>query len=454
MAQTSRPTTKNLTLASKAPFWRRFGFGLDETKIDDAYSNNYARKYASADGQSDVEAYRVDTDNAVRIGAEAINPNRTTINFPLATNASIVTQTFFIAPVAMEISAISCEFETTDGATNTGWVTHETGTAAAGTGGTVMIGTFNLNATAKTVQNAVLPKKFPTAGTEITYPPALVLAAGDRLSFKIASAVTSLAGLVVSIAATPGNKGEMVVYNMQANGDLITQSFYMPNRPQTIQKVQVIWGTKSSSGTSTIDVQKDTGTTAPGSGTTVLTAAVNATGTANTVATPALSATAASLTMAAGDRLSVVFAGAGQVALAGVVVVVWMTPVYGSRKDVTFDLSKNANLVTQPFFIADRDYDLIDLSEVHKTLGTDASAVTVAVTIDTGTTAAGAGLVVQTDNTNAGFSLKATINTTQVGTLATLRNRVVPAGARLSVKFAGVTTAVAGVTITVSLVAR
>lgn len=75
-------------------------------------------------------------------------------------------------------------------------------------------------------------------------------------------------------------------------------------------------------GTSTLTVQKDTGTTAPGSGTDVQSNSFNLNGTANTVQTATLK-TDGTATLAAGDRLSVKFANLIQ-SSAGVVVTVWL----------------------------------------------------------------------------------------------------------------------------------
>lgn len=74
----------------------------------------------------------------------------------------------------------------------------------------------------------------------------------------------------------------------------------------------------SSSGT--LQVQKLTGTTAPGSGTNLLTGTVSLAGTANTVVSGTLIGTTASLRFAAGDRLGTLIAGT-MTSLAGGVLV-------------------------------------------------------------------------------------------------------------------------------------
>lgn len=79
-----------------------------------------------------------------------------------------------------------------------------------------------------------------------------------------------------------------------------------------------------------LQVVKDTGTDAPGAGTNLLTnnsnAGFNLKATANTVQTGTLTSTAATKKLAAGDRLSVDFAGT-LTDVAGVVVTVTLRPV-------------------------------------------------------------------------------------------------------------------------------
>ncbi len=80
----------------------------------------------------------------------------------------------------------------------------------------------------------------------------------------------------------------------------------------------------SSSGT--LQVQKLTGTTAPGSGTNLLTGTINLAGTANTVAAGTLIATTATKRLAAGDRLGITIGGT-MTSLAGGVVVLTLKQV-------------------------------------------------------------------------------------------------------------------------------
>lgn len=119
---------------------------------------------------------------------------------------------------------------------------------------------------------------------------------------------------------------------------------------------------------------------------------------------------------------------------------------------VVANMPLNANNVDQAIFTADRAYQVVSVTEIHATLGTDGSAVNVQLTKDTGTNAPGAGTDLLTNNTGAGFDLKATINTLQTGALtATLASLQLAAGDRLSLDYAGTITALAGVQVTVYL---
>lgn len=89
--------------------------------------------------------------------------------------------------------------------------------------------------------------------------------------------------------------------------------------PYAVQLIgfQLIYGVASSSGT--VTVEKLTGTTAPGSGTALLTGTVTTSTTANTVKPGTLIATLSSLQLATGDRFGLVFAGT-QTGLVGLAV--------------------------------------------------------------------------------------------------------------------------------------
>ena len=421
-----------------------------DNTTDNAWSNAFWSKAATADDKEDIYLLGTDSDNALLLGGEAVVPMATTETFYLNSLTGTPNQTILLAMFPMKITKIQCKFSAANGATLTGQVTKEVGVQAPAGGSTVMSNTFNLNGTANTQQSATLADYSSTSDPTRDK---IFLNTGDRLSFKFSGAVTSLAGLAVTVSYIPGAKGHVAYYRMSANASIATQFFFLANRPHTIRAISMIWGTAATdAGAVTLDVTKDVSTNAPGAGSSVLSAAQSVKTAANTVNAQTLNTTASRLQMAAGDRLSVKTTGT-LTALANVVIAVWFQPVAG-RKEVNFNILANGSQATQPFFVADIDYEIVDFSEVHSVAGTDGGAVNIALTIDGGgvlTTAPGSGLVAQTDNSNAGFNAKGTANTVQVATLATLSKRILPAGAYLSALYAGTLTSLAGVCMTVSL---
>jgi hypothetical protein len=100
------------------------------------------------------------------------------------------------------------------------------------------------------------------------------------------------------------------------------------------------------------------------------------------------------------------------------------------------------------FFIADRAYQITAIRESHTVAGSDAGAVSLEVEKLTGTQALDSGVTTQA----AVINLKGTANTVQSATLsATAADLLLAAGDRLALKDTGTLTAVAGLTVTVSL---
>lgn len=124
----------------------------------------------------------------------------------------------------------------------------------------------------------------------------------------------------------------------------------------------------------------------------------------------------------------------------------------GDTITVTCKQAANGVLADEAFFIADRAYEVVGVSQIHAVAGNDGGAVNLQVTKDTGTNAPGAGTDLLTNTAGAGFNLKATANTVQNGTLvATQATKRLAAGDRLSVDYAGTLTTLAGVVVTVKL---
>jgi len=363
-----------------------------------------------------------------------------TVSFDLTANGSLGTQTFFICDNAYTITGISYSAKTQGTGTLTCNVTKDTGTQAPGTGVSLQTGTFNCVTIAN---NTVTPAALTTTTANLT------TAVNDRLAVLFTGSVATLAGVTITVTMTPNGITDTAVYFCNLNADIKTQSFYTANRDRTITSVKAVYATPFGAAI-TIDVTKDTGTTAAGAGTSVLTAAMAADGTANTVITPALTATAATLKMAAGDRLAVKFSAT--TTGVGVCVIVTFAPV-AAEKSVTWQLALNAQQqVAQNFFIADSSYEVVDASCVFDVAAGGASKL--AVTIDKGTTAPGGGNVVQTDNSNAGFDLNATARTVQFMTAASRHLRLMSPGDRLGLSPTGAAQSTSLVEVTVQLLPR
>lgn len=103
------------------------------------------------------------------------------------------------------------------------------------------------------------------------------------------------------------------------------QVFFIAPRAMIVTNLTQVHST-AAGGASTLDVTKDTGTTAPAGGTALGQAAFNLNATANTVQNATLSATIATITLAAGDRLAVKYNNTIQ-STAGAVVTACMAPL-------------------------------------------------------------------------------------------------------------------------------
>lgn len=122
--------------------------------------------------------------------------------------------------------------------------------------------------------------------------------------------------------------GRVEVSSVGATDD---SAFYVATRPMEVVAIRQVHSVAGSDGSAVnVQVVKDTGTDAPGAGTNLLTnnsnAGFNLKATANTVQTGTLTSTAATKKLAAGDRLSVDFAGT-LTDVAGVVVTATLRPI-------------------------------------------------------------------------------------------------------------------------------
>lgn len=117
---------------------------------------------------------------------------------------------------------------------------------------------------------------------------------------------------------------------------------------------------------------------------------------------------------------------------------------------VSFTFAHNAatEVIDANFFIADREYEVISIEEVHAVAGSDGGAVTMQIRRCQGTEAPSAGDALLA----TAFNLKSTANTVVAGTLtSTTANLTLADGDRLSADVTGTLTALAGGVVTVIL---
>lgn len=460
MARSKEKTLQGATRALFGRFWGQAAANDTNSPSlpwDWAYDNTAQRRWRNGADTDDVRALSVNSSDLLELGQEGIIPCRKTVRFNVGPAANLTSRHFFIADQGYRIVSITEIHKTaeTTAATLTMYVEKLASGVAAGSGSTVMSGTFNGKATANTLQTGTLYE--PNTGDSDD--PLIHLIAGDRLGIVFSTTATELVGVDVEVVLAPRATGTAAVYT-SANGAINTdQAFYVANRDCIVTRVDYVSGTAGSA-TCNLQVVKDTSTNAPGAGTDMLTNNTNSgfdgQGTANIIQNGTLTATVATLRLAPGDRLSVDYSGT-TTALAAVVVVVTLQYLE-KRVDVSYAVSVNADLQDMEFFTADRGYEILCVSEVHSVAGTDGGSVNLQVTRDKATDAPGAGTDLLVLNSSAGFNLKGTANTVQIAQTGSAtqgfvdpRFNFLMAGDRLSLDFAGTLTTLAGVVVTVSL---
>lgn len=457
------PDDLNLTAAQRAPWSKSLGNGSPEgiPGGNSAYDNGYAAIHrTSGNDDSVLRVIQLDSSNRFLLFDSVYAPNRGQSTFALSANAAQGTQPFWISDGYYQLSGIQYRHHvactTAGGVTGTVVIDRFTGAAiTTGAGASVLSTPFNLKATADTVQsatsltttsgmaapfyrNSILNAK---SSPPIAPPNATLICPGDVLTFVPSTqTLTSLAGVCLTLSFAPWGTSNFFQYNLNTIGTG-TQYFANIDRPGlTVTGAKLFYTTAATdAGTVTIDITQDTTTGAPGSGTSILSAAVSVKATAGITYSLTLSATAANLLLTSGNRLSVKYAGV-LTALAGVVLVVYTT-------GTNVLLPQSGQLVPAavnqcwagPF---DREYLLEDASEIHSVAAGGASKL--AITIDGPGIAPGSGAIVQTDNSNAGFDLAATANTLQIATMASYRKRVIPAGYSLGMLWSAAIQSTAG----------
>ncbi len=424
----------------RAPQQAWFGEGqpVEEFAIAPIFANGEALPTLSSDGKNPVPTLSLSS------GGIGYLPIGTPVAYRCLSNAELGNTRFFISDSYYRVASIRFVYATAGTSSSIAiQVTKDTvgnsSAQAPGTGVPLLATAFDgVNTVVDTVTTGVMI----TAGS-----PGLFLAPGDSLSVLFTGTLTTIAGVVVEVdlvntcSAYLGGQptyqpplqtpvgttqvSNVAQYYVRSNGEVASQAFFLANRDMNIVAIYATVNTAFAAAV-TIDITKDTGTQAPGAGSSVLAAAMDGTASGKLLV-PGLNLTANRLLVQAGNRLSVKYSAT--TTGAGVCITVVFAPLY-DRLEISIPLGNaTADKLAQYWFIANRFYELVDLSCVFPAAA--GSASNVAVTIDSVLNAPGSGLVVQTDNTNAGFDANATANTVQVATLATLRNRLLSQGGRL-----------------------
>lgn len=124
-------------------------------------------------------------------------------------------------------------------------------------------------------------------------------------TFSTSVAVTAADALTVNGVIVPQTK--TLSFPLNALNIAVSSALFIADEAYQITAVRGSWGVASVS--MTFDIEKLTGTTAPGSGTSLLQSTINTAGTANTVNAGVLTGTTADLRLAVGDRLGIKIAG-------------------------------------------------------------------------------------------------------------------------------------------------
>lgn len=398
------------------------------------WDNGFMQRANNAAGTDSIDLIGADSSNRLLLGGALQSPLLTPLIFPIQTSSKVSSAAFFvnINSGPLEIVSIQEIHSVANGAAMTAFVSKEGTGQAPGAGSSAMSGTFDMNGTANTLQTATL------AG--VRGYPSLVLNAGEQLSLKLSTTITSLAGVCVVVWVRPFTALPPASLFFAANGDIATNTIYLNAIPgNKVRAVAVRWSTAGSgAGTVTVDVTKDTGTDAPGAGTSVLGAALSVKTTANVTMFPALATSAATLTMAVGNRLAVKMTGT-LTALAGLVVTVFFESTSEDYLVIplpTWDGPSTSRVA----FISNSWYTFVGALLVWSTASGTSGAVT--ITADRGTTAPGGGTALLTGTKD----MTATANTVVEGApvVTTPSIMTIAPGDRLALLFSGTPNGTAG----------
>ena len=242
--------------------------------------------------------------------------------FRAPANAEIVDRSFFVANRPMVITGMKACVSTagTNGSAVVAQVTKDTTTDAPGAGDDILTnntaGGFNLKNTINTVEEGALDSDYTT------------LLSGDYLTADIAGTTTAAAGLFIQVEFQPNAQYFDVAYFTNDDGAAIVDApFFIAPFNCEIVAINGVWDVVSS-GATNVQVGRDTGTTAAGSGVALISNDSNAGLQSDAGARTPESATwvnAQANHLLTGDRLSINPSGT-LTALVGVVLNVTLKP--------------------------------------------------------------------------------------------------------------------------------
>jgi hypothetical protein len=390
------------------------------------------------------------------LGGIAYIPIKTPVTCNIPANGNLVNTRFFISDSYYRVSAIYSIIKTNStGASCSVQVTKDTlGNGAAnalsqtpGTGVPLMTQGFDL---VGDLPNVIVTGPLVSLSTQAQ---TLYLNPGDSLSLAFTGTTTTAAGLQVTVwlentcsvgyqrpayqpaLQTPFFKtipSNVTSVYAALNAETNTQVMFIANRDMLVNFGALTYTTPFTTGTPTITVTHDTGTQAAGAGGSIFNNAIGV-----TTANPGLliaTLNGTQLQLHAGDRLSLKYSVT--TSGAGVCLTIGFSPTYDGL-EVSCPIGiLSGDKVSQEFFIADRNYEVVDGSCVFQTAA--GSASNVAITIEKTQVAPGAGNVTQTDNTNTGFDVNGgTAFSAAFMTPATRHLRLLSIGDRLGILVTG-----------------
>ena len=286
------------------------------------------------------------------------------------------------------------------------------------------------------------------AGAVHVYPSVVDLRASTSSLLSIDAAgnvAVASAANSVSIGGFVGNYKRVTFSSQSGVTAAQNRAFWISDDNYTVVAVHEIHSTaETTAATLTGYVEKVTGTSLSGFGTSVQATPFNYKGTANTLQSSLPSATASAIRIVAGDRLAY-FRSGTTTELAGVSITVVLAP--GNRNTQISCHLTAAMSVDQTIFVANRPYTITRIDFVNQNPSTGAATVQLHKDVSTDAPGAGTATLLTT-----AFDLQTAAATVVTGVpTATAANLVLAPGDRIALNFTGTVTGLTGFLVTITL---